>query len=180
MVSWLGFEPLTSRSRGRRSTTWAIRPDNNVVLTRRRSYGDGVCGRVHYGFDAWGHILSRNRKTRASKLEFCSRSIIPYHAFYPGAILHVSRASVPIERNQQQSLKWVTYTSLWAIWGINMSWGGGNVLCMAPSAWPQKIPAGIVLTWCALWWINLTLTLTLTFISVIQYCLCKSKKVNSN
>jgi hypothetical protein len=26
-VSWLGFEPLTSRSRGGRSTTWAIRPD---------------------------------------------------------------------------------------------------------------------------------------------------------
>jgi hypothetical protein len=29
MVSWLGFEPLTSRSRGGRSTTWAIRPDND-------------------------------------------------------------------------------------------------------------------------------------------------------
>jgi hypothetical protein len=32
MVSWLGFEPLTSRSRGGRSTTWAIQPDKCLCV----------------------------------------------------------------------------------------------------------------------------------------------------
>jgi hypothetical protein len=59
MVSWLGFEPLTSRSRGGRSITWAIRPNKPLIFT---------------SFCKWTILPNRNHaSSRMLKLHTCTQ-----------------------------------------------------------------------------------------------------------